>query len=146
MKARVLILPLVALTAIFFLAASQNPSAPANSSAEAARLNNLGAAYMNQQFFDKALKSFQDAASLDPKLQVARLNQGIALLNLGKVDLARPLLEQAVRQRPDDPHAWYNYGLLAKNSDSPQSAVEAFKHVTDIDPSDADSWYFLGAA
>jgi lipoprotein NlpI len=55
--------------------------------AEAARLNNLGCAYMNQQLFEKGLKNFQDAASLDPNLQVARLNQGIALLSLGRVDV-----------------------------------------------------------
>ena len=42
--------------------------------AEAARLNNLGAAYMNQQLFEKALKSFQQAAELDPKLTMAQLN------------------------------------------------------------------------
>ncbi len=32
---------------------------PADSAIEAARLNNLGAAYMNQQLFEKALKAFE---------------------------------------------------------------------------------------
>jgi len=114
--------------------------------ARAARLNNLGAAYMNQQLFEKALKVFQDAAAVDPKLQITRLNQGIALLNLGKVDAARPLLEEAVKQNPDDPHAWYNLGLLFKNSGDARAAIDAFTHVTEIDPNDADSWYFLGAS
>src|ERR1700685_504704 len=107
---------------------------------EAARLNNLGAAYMNQQLFEKALKAFQDAATLDPKLQVARLNQGIALLNLGKVDAARPLLDEAAKQNANDPHAWYNLGLLSKNSGDANSAIAAFQQVTTIDPNDADSW------
>lgn len=49
---------------------------------EAARLNNLGCAYMNQQLFEKGLKAFQQAAEIDPKLTIARLNQGIAYLNL----------------------------------------------------------------
>ena len=61
---------------------------PAAKPAEAARLNNLGAAYMNQQLFEKGLKCFQQAAELDPKLTIARLNQGIALLNLQKIDEA----------------------------------------------------------
>src|SRR5207302_5976913 len=30
--------------------------------------------------------------------------------------------------------------------DNPQGSVDAFRHVTEIDPNDADSWYFLGAA
>ena len=114
--------------------------------AEAARLNNLGLAYMNQQLFEKALREFQQAEALDLNLKMARLNQGIALLNLGKVDAAKPILEDGVKNNPNDPHAWYNLGLLDKNSDNPQSAVDAFRRVTEIDPNDADTWYFLGAA
>ena len=113
---------------------------------EAGRRNNLGAAYMNQQFFEKALKAFQEAAALDPKLQIARLNQGIALLNMGHVGPAQEILEESVKHDPGDAHAWYNLGLLKKNSENPQSAVDAFRRVTEIDPNDADTWYFLGAA
>jgi tetratricopeptide (TPR) repeat protein len=113
---------------------------------EAARLNNLGAAYMNQQLFEKGLKTFQDAAALDPKLEIAKLNQGIALLNLTRIDQARELLQDAVKKNPNDPHAWFNLGLLYKNSNNPQGAVDAFRHVTEIDPDDPDTWYFVGAA
>ena len=41
-------------------------NSPTANPAEAARLNNLGAAYMNQQLFEKALKCFQQAAELIP--------------------------------------------------------------------------------
>jgi tetratricopeptide (TPR) repeat protein len=115
-------------------------------SAEAARLNNLGGAYMNQQLFEKALKAFEQAAALDPKFQIAQMNQGIALLNLGRVDAARQFLELAVKQNPSDPHAWYNLGMLEKNSANSQSAVDVFRRVTEIDANDADTWYFLGAS
>ena len=74
-----------------------NPEIPLNQATEAARLNNLGAAYMNQQLFEKALKNFQDAAKLDANLEIVRVNEGIALLNMGRVDSARPLLEEAVK-------------------------------------------------
>jgi tetratricopeptide (TPR) repeat protein len=131
---------------VLFALSSQHASAAgaADRSAEAARLNNLGAAYMNQQLFEKALKAFQEAAAVDPKLQIAQLNQGVALLNLGRIDAAKPLLEQAVKQNPNDPHAWYNFGLLYKHTGSPH-AEDAFRRVTEIDPNDADTWYFLGA-
>src|SRR5277367_2208303 len=88
----------LALAALSFFAASPQPGSvpkPPNP-AEAARLNNLGAAYMNQQLFDKGLKAFEEAAALDPKLHIARMNQGIALLNLGRVDAAKEILEVAV--------------------------------------------------
>jgi tetratricopeptide (TPR) repeat protein len=128
------------LAAIGLLAPAQpNP-------AEAARLNNLGCAYMNQQLFEKALKAFQQAAELDPRLTVARLNEGIAYLNLQKIDEARAALEEARKADPKNPNAWYNLGLLAKNTGDSQPAIDDFKRVTEIDPNDADTWYFLGTA
>jgi len=99
----------------FFATAPQSPSKPPNA-VEAARLNNLGAAYMNQQLFEKGLKYFQDARKQDPKLAIARLNEGIAFLNLQKIDEAKPALDDALKQDPKSPNAWYNLGLLAKNT------------------------------
>ena len=123
-----------------------NPEIPLSQATEAARLNNLGAAYMNQQLFEKALKNFQDAAKLDANLEIARVNEGIAWLNMGRVDSARPLLEEAVKADPGDAHAWYNLGLLSKSTGETQAAIEAFRQVTTIDARDPDSWYFLGTA
>ena len=76
--------------AMFGLFAAHPQTQSKANPAEAARLNNLGAAYMNQQLFEKALKLFQQAAELDPKLTMARLNAGVALLNLQKIDEAAP--------------------------------------------------------
>ncbi|MGA9510845.1 MAG: FG-GAP-like repeat-containing protein [Candidatus Sulfotelmatobacter sp.] len=132
--------------AAFGLFATAPQTQPRANPAEAARLNNLGAAYMNQQLFEKALKSFQQAAALDSKLTSAKLNEGIALLNLQKIDEAKALLEDALKQDPQNPYAWYNLGLFAKNTGDAQAAIEAFHHVVEIDPNDADTWYFLGTA
>ncbi len=138
----------VVLTTVAIFAANPQSAATikTDGSAEAARLNNLGVAYMNQQLFEKGLKQFEQAAALDPKFQIAQMNQGIALLNMGRIDPARQLLEQAVKQNPGDPHAWYNLGMMEKNSANAQAAVEAFRRVTEIDSTDADAWYFLGAS
>jgi tetratricopeptide (TPR) repeat protein len=130
---------LLAAVSLFFT--DQKPSP-----IEAARLNNLGAAYMNQQLFEKALAQFHQAAELDPKLAIARLNEGIAYLNLQKVDEAKATLEQALKQDPKSPNAWYNLGLFAKNTGDAPAAIDAFRHVTEIDATDADTWYFLGSA
>jgi tetratricopeptide (TPR) repeat protein len=134
---------LLAALGLFATAPQTRPKA---NPAEAARLNNLGAAYMNQQLFEKGLKSFQQAAELDPKLTIARLNEGIAFLNLQKIDEAKAALEDALKKDPKNPHAWYNLGLLAKNTGDAQAAIDAFRHVVEIDPNDADTWYFLGAS
>ena len=113
---------------------------------EAARHNNLGCAYMNQQLFEKALKEFQQAVTADPEFTIARLNEGVAYLNLQKIDEAKAAFEDALKQDQKNPNAWYSLGLLSKNTGDAQASIDAFKHVTEIDPNDADSWYFLGTA
>src|SRR5579864_3977057 len=127
--------------AVVFLAASPEKKPD---STEAARLNNLGCAYMNQQFFEKALKYFEQAAAADPNLTVAKVNEGIALMNLARVDEAKKILDEAAKADPKDPHVWYSLGMLNKNSADPQAAVEAFRRVIELDDSEADAWYFLG--
>jgi tetratricopeptide (TPR) repeat protein len=138
----------IACAAIFLLAlliallAATNPAANRE---EAASLNNIGVAYMNQQLFAKALKNFEEAATKDPSLAVTTVNRGVALLNLQRLDEAKALLEKAVKANPRDAHAWYNLGLYYKNSADASAAIEVFHRVTEIDPSDADAWYFLGS-
>ena len=119
---------------------------PQTNSIEAARLNNLGCAYMNQQLFEKGLNEFQKALQADPKFTIARLNEGVAYSNLQKVDEAKAALDDALKQDPKNPNAWYSLGLLAKNMGDAQASIDDFKHVSEIDPNDADTWYFLGSA
>ena len=139
-----LTLALLTLVFIASLLVILGASSPADT-AEAARLNNLGVAYMNQQFFEKALKAFEQAAAKDPALKVTTLNRGIALLNLQKVEEAKAALEKASKEDPKNTRAWYNLGLYYKNSTSPEATLDAFHRVTVIDPNDADTWYFLGS-
>ncbi len=108
---------LATLLAAFGLLTSESRPNPI----EAARLNNLGVAYMNQQLFEKGLKEFQQAAEADPKLVIARLNVGVAYLNLQKIDEAKAALEDALKQDPKNPNAWYNLGMLAKNTGDAQA-------------------------
>jgi len=138
---------LVAVLGLSLLGSSSYETSSDNKSAvEAARQNNLGVAYMNQQLFEKGLKNFEAAIVADPKFSLGRLNRAIALLNLQRVDEAKALLDGVVQENPKNPTAWYNLGLLYKNSGDVEKAVDAFRHVTEIDSNDADTWYFLGSA
>ena len=134
------------LSAVFLTAIGLFAPGSQSNPIEAARLNNLGCAYMNQQLFEKGLKAFQQAAQADPTLTIARLNQSIAYLNLQKVDEAKAAFEDTLKKDPKNPNAWYGLGMLAKNTGDAQAAIDAFKHVIEIDPNDADTWYFLGTA
>src|SRR5579864_7861680 len=119
----------VILAAFGLFSSAPQPQSKSPNPTEAARLNNLGCAYMNQQLFEKGLKAFQEAAALDPKLAIARLNQGVAFLNLQKVDDAKAALEDALKQDPKNPNALYSLGMLAKNTGDAQAAVDDFKRV-----------------
>jgi Flp pilus assembly protein TadD len=134
----------IALVSTFLLALLAATNAKTNPQ-EAARLNNIGVAYMSQQLFEKALKAFEEAAANAPALEVTTVNRGVALLNLQRLEEAKTLLEKAVKENPKDAHAWYNLGLYYKNSGNASAAVDAFRHVAEIDPDDADTWYFLGS-
>src|SRR5271157_5210813 len=74
----------------------------------AAKLNNLGVAYMNQQRMDKAVEEFDQALKADPGLTAAELNKGIALLNLQKLPEAEEALDTAAAKEPSNPRVWYN--------------------------------------
>jgi tetratricopeptide (TPR) repeat protein len=111
--------------------------------AQAARLLNLGVAYMNQQRMEQALKMFEQAAALDPSLFSARLNQGIALLNLQRQEPAKAILLEAAQRDPRNARAWYNLGLLYRNLGDADMALDAFRKVAALDPADPDTHYFL---
>src|SRR5260221_8552380 len=109
----------IALTSTFLLSlfiALLAATVPSTNTQEAARLNNIGIAYMNQQLFEKALKAFEEAAVKHPALEAAIVNRGVALLKLQRIDEAKSLLEKAVKDNPKNANTWYSLGLYYKNS------------------------------
>src|ERR1700744_2162069 len=69
---------------------NQNP-------AEAARLNGIGVALMNQQLTEKAAAKLQEARAADSQSAIPVLNEGIALLYLQKLPEAKQALREAAR-------------------------------------------------
>ena len=106
--------------------------------AEAAKLNNLGVAMMNQQLMEKAVVKFDAAYKLDPSLATASLNKGIALLNQQKLPEAEDALQQAALKEPDNPRVWYNLGLVHRGEGKTADAIADFLKVLKIDPTDPD--------
>ncbi len=141
------ILALCASTAFTLQASQAKSSVPhpsASPTAQARRLNTLGAGYMNKQDFDKARSLFQQAYKLDPQLVSARLNQGIALMNQLKYPEAKKILLEVVKHTPESARAWFDLGLLYKTQGEPQSALEAFQKSAALDAEDADTQYLIG--
>src|SRR6266481_1546304 len=119
-------------------------AAPNADNSQAARLNSIGVAYMNQQRFADAQKQFESALKSQPDYLLAKLNLGISLLSQQKSEDARKALQEAAEKLPRDPYAWYNLGLVYKDIGEQEKAVEAFQHVTEIAPNEPDAFYFIG--
>lgn len=117
---------------------------PANLNVEAARLNNVGVALMNQQFTEKALLKFEEAHKIDTGAATPLLNKGIALLYLRRLPEAEEALKSAAAVDPVNAHVWYSLGLAHFDGGGQQVALSDFQHAITVDPADADSHYFLG--
>src|SRR5437899_5914053 len=125
--------------------AATKKSGPSNDgTADAYRLNTLGAAYMNQQRPADAQKYFDQALEAVPKFAVARMNLGISLLAQQKLEPGKAALEAETQQIPNDAYAWYNLGLVYKDLGETEKGIAAFLHVTEISPKEADAYYFAG--
>jgi len=129
--------------------AFQDKSAPAPGKshpdpAEAARLNSLGVAYMNQQRFADAQRQFDSALAADPDYTLARLNLGISFHAQQNSGQSLAALLEATEKRPDDPYAWFNLGLVYKDMSDFPKAIDAFQHVAQLLPDEPDAFYFIG--
>jgi tetratricopeptide (TPR) repeat protein len=121
------------------------PAAENQNTTEAARLNGIGVALMNQQLTEKAAAKFAEAHAADPKSAIPMLNEGIALLYLQKLPEAEKALREAATMAPDNPRTWYNLGLTEMDEANPKDAIEDMRKVLTIDPNGADAHYFVGS-
>jgi Tfp pilus assembly protein PilF len=119
--------------------------AQASRSREAALLNNLGTALMNQQQLQLAADKFAAAYAADPSLPVAKINEGLADIYLQKLPEAHAALQVAAEKAPSDPRTWYALGLLYRSESDPHQSFEAFEKVIALDQKDADAHYMAGS-
>jgi Flp pilus assembly protein TadD len=124
-------------------AGTQTPDAKPKP-AEAARLNSIGIALMNQQLTEKAAAKFAEAEAADPTAAIPVLNRGIALLYEEKLGQAEQELRLAAQKSPDDPRVWYNLGLVQMDEADQKQALADMQHALTLAPGDADTHYFAG--
>ena len=110
----------------------------------AARLNNIGVAYMNQQLTEKAQHNFDEAFRADSSNAVPLINEGISYLYLRKLPEAEESLNKATTLDPKSVRGWYSLGLAHFGAGDQEGALTDFKHALAIDPHDPDTHYFLG--
>ena len=140
---------LLTLTFVWILAVSssahlQNKPATTTSREEAYRANNIGVALLEQFNHKEAADSFRRALQLEPGLALARINLGIALLNVPDLPAAQKEMQSATAASPAAPQPHYVLGLIAKMQNRTEDAVAAFQRVLKLDPSDVGTNVNLG--
>jgi tetratricopeptide (TPR) repeat protein len=105
-----------------------------NRAQQASARNNRGVALMSRQNFEAALTEFKAAGHL--------VNQGIALVALGRLEDAERTLLQILSANTDDARAHYNLGLIYRSQGKIDDALRQFEEVRRLAPDDPYAWYF----
>jgi tetratricopeptide (TPR) repeat protein len=121
-----------------------------------------GLGYMEQYEYRKAVEAFREVRRRAPGWIPGAINLAIALLNdtgaqaeaakkagggdtTGKFDEALDLLSGVLERDPGNPYAHFCRGIILEQQGSLAHAHQDFQRVTEIDPHDATSWYWLSA-
>ena len=147
-----LLITISVLAAVIWFGSSRiNPSRAHTSPQEsfekreaAYRANNIGVAQLEQYQTKEAADSFRQALEIQPDLLLARINLAIALYYLQDAEAAKQQANQILTKEPNEPHARYILGLIARPQNRFDDAVTEFQKVLKIDTADAGSNINLG--
>jgi tetratricopeptide (TPR) repeat protein len=123
--------------------------------------NERGVAHLERFEFPEAVSAFEEAMRLDPSWLPAKINLGIAVMNLAKNPDATPgageanfrrakqLFGEVLARDPYNPYAHFCLGLIIHfqgHAELFPEAAEHFRAVTEADGQDAAAWYWLGSS
>ena len=105
--------------------------------------NNLGALYIEQRKFDKALEEFQAvlADAIYPRPHYAETNIGIVYRMQKRYDLAKQHFEAALKMRGTHAEAYKQLGLMYDEQNLHELAAENYKKALEYFPFDVEVLY-----
>jgi tetratricopeptide (TPR) repeat protein len=83
---------------------------------------------------EKAEACFKRIIELDPNNYRAYYNLGITCYNLGNMDLALKMCENALNLKPDYEHCYYNIGLIYEAKNDLNKALEYYERALQLEP------------
>ena len=121
-----------------------------------------GLGHMERYEYREAVEAFREVSKRAPGWIPGSINLAIALLNDSGVkaeeakkagrgpvadnfDEALELLAGVLEREPENPHAHFCRGIILEQLGNIAEAHRHFKRVTEIDPTDAAAWYWMGA-
>ncbi|MBF0182248.1 MAG: tetratricopeptide repeat protein [Magnetococcales bacterium] len=103
-------------------------------------LGNRGLLAMQRREYGAALALLDEALRLRPDFVDARINRGMALTELGRLEEAEESLREALRRQPEDARALGNLGVVLKRLGRFVEAGECFERVLAVHPGHVESW------
>lgn len=113
-----------------------------------AEQNNIANEQTNTRDFDSAIINYSSAQVNEPDNPILYLNSAEAYFELGELDIAIEVLEQAILRGDDTikAHAYYNKGNFYYLSGQPMEAIEAYQNTLLINPFNANARHNLELA
>jgi tetratricopeptide (TPR) repeat protein len=106
--------------------------------------NNLGALYVRQREYPKAVDALEKALEINPKMPSASALLGISLYEIGDYGHARSHLEAALRAHPQDSNVESTLANDLIKLGEPESAATHLENIVHREPKNQDAWYQLG--
>lgn len=106
----------------------------------------LGNLYYDELMPSDAVRNYEKALELDPKMNGARVNLAMLLAESAEPDSARSLLREALEIDPTDAKAYNNLGMIYYTEMDVEVAVNYFNKALEIDPGSTEAHYNLGLA
>jgi serine/threonine-protein kinase len=102
--------------------------------------------FPGQRKAEEALRYLSAAVALRPDSAPMRVNQGNALLYLGRYDDAIACFRQAIELEPRVPDAHRNLGIVLKDRYQIDEGIACMRDAVEVDPKFALGWADLGIA
>ena len=110
-------------------------------------LNNLllkGKQYVEKQNYDRALKTYEKAASLDRQNSQIFSGIGYVQTQRAEYDAAAKAYQQAIALSPNDPKLYYALGFCLGNAGENPEAAVAYKKAIELEPDNIQNHLGLG--
>lgn len=104
----------------------------------------LGMSFFMMEDQDRAATHFRRALELDPDYHKAAFMMGVTEMASMHMPEAKPFLEEALKQEPNNPFYHLQYGVLLSLLGDPQAGLQEILLVKDRIPSYAPVHYHLG--
>ena len=109
-----------------------------------ANLNNIGLVYAEKGDYDTAIRDFNKAIELDPKLAQAFYNRGLAYVNKKDYALAIRDFTRAIELDPSFAMAFCNRGTAYADNGGYDTAIRDYTKAIELDSNYADAFYNRG--